>query len=56
MFRFAGFEFDVDRAELRGADCRVMRLRPKTSNALQVLATNQGKVFSKRELMAVVLD
>ena len=52
--RFAGFELDRPRAELRGPNGEMVRLRPKTFGLLQFFATNPGRVLSKNELMAVV--
>jgi DNA-binding winged helix-turn-helix (wHTH) protein/tetratricopeptide (TPR) repeat protein len=54
LLRFAGFELDFDRAALRGADGRDIKLRPKALSVLHVLATHPGTVFSKRKLMAAV--
>ncbi len=51
MFRFAGFELDLQRAELRGSDRRAIKLRPKTFEMLRLFATNPGRVLSKKELM-----
>ena len=54
MLRFAGFELDQPRAELRGADGAPIRLRPKTFELLLQLATHPGRVLGKDELMAAV--
>ena len=54
MLRFAGFELDRERAELRGADGVPIALRPKTFDLLVELASKPGRVLSKDELMAVV--
>jgi DNA-binding winged helix-turn-helix (wHTH) protein/tetratricopeptide (TPR) repeat protein len=51
VLRFAGFELDRQRAELRGADGDAIKLRPKTLGILDLLATNAGRVVSKQELM-----
>lgn len=51
MLRFAGLELDPQRAELRGADGEVVKLRPKTFTILTLFATNSGRVLSKQELM-----
>ncbi|MFH0301969.1 winged helix-turn-helix domain-containing protein [Bradyrhizobium sp. 31Argb] len=54
MFRFAGFELDRERAELRGPDGEAVRLRPKALEMLQLFAANAGRVLSKEELMEAV--
>ena len=54
MFRFAGFELDQQRAELRRPDGRQVKLRPKTLEMLQLFAANAGRVLSKHELMEAV--
>ncbi|MDP2411756.1 MAG: winged helix-turn-helix domain-containing protein [Pseudolabrys sp.] len=54
MFRFAGFELDLRRAELRGPDGGVVKLRPKTFEMLRLFAANAGRVVSKQELMQAV--
>ncbi|MDE5454823.1 tetratricopeptide repeat protein [Bradyrhizobium sp. CSA112] len=54
MLRFAGFELDHQRAELRGPDGESVRLRPKPFAMLQVLAANAGQILSKQELMEAV--
>lgn len=54
MFRFAGFELDQQRAELRGPDGGAIKLRPKTFEMLRLFAANSGRVLSKQELMAAV--
>jgi DNA-binding winged helix-turn-helix (wHTH) protein len=54
VFRFAGFELDQRRAELRGPDGAAIRLRPKTFEMLRLFATNAGRVLSKQELMEAV--
>ena len=51
MFRFAGFELDLQRAELRGSDRQAIKLRPKTFDMLRLFVANAGRVLSKRELM-----
>ena len=38
MFRFAGFELDQQRAELRGPDGGAIKLRPKTFEMLRLFA------------------
>ena len=52
--RFAGFELDQQRAELRRPDGRQIKLRPKTLEMLQLFAANAGRVLSKHELMEAV--
>ncbi|MBR0713170.1 tetratricopeptide repeat protein [Bradyrhizobium liaoningense] len=54
MLRFAGFELDQQRAELRGVDGVAIKLRPKTFEMLRVFATSGGRVLSKQELMEAV--
>lgn len=54
MLRFAGFELDQQRAELRGADGVAIKLRPKTLEMLRVFASSGGRVLSKQELMEAV--
>lgn len=54
MLRFAGFELDQQRAELRGPDSAPIKLRPKTFDILLLFATNPGRIVSKQELMDAV--
>jgi DNA-binding winged helix-turn-helix (wHTH) protein/Flp pilus assembly protein TadD len=54
VLRFAGFELDRQRAELRGPDGNAIKLRPKTLGVLNLLAANAGRVLSKQELMEAV--
>lgn len=54
MLRFAGFELDDQRAELRGPDGEVVRLRPKPFAMLAMFVANAGRVLSKQELMQAV--
>src|ERR1700734_1786456 len=54
VLRFAGFELDRPRAELRGLGGEAIRLRPKTLAVLTLLADNSGRVLSKQELMDAV--
>jgi DNA-binding winged helix-turn-helix (wHTH) protein len=51
---FAGYEFDPQRAELRGPDGEAIRLRPKSFDMLQLFAANPGRVLSKHDLIAAV--
>ncbi|GGI22482.1 winged helix-turn-helix domain-containing protein [Bradyrhizobium guangdongense] len=54
MLRFAGFELDLTRAELRGADGTPIKLRPKSFEMLRLFAASGGRVLSKQELMEAV--
>ena len=54
LLRFAGFELDQQRAELRSADGAPIKLRPKTFEMLRLFATSGGRVLSKQELMEAV--
>ncbi len=54
MLRFAGFEIDQRRSELRRADGEAIKLRPKTFDLLWLLAVNPRRILSKHELMAAV--
>lgn len=54
MLRFAGFELDLDRAELRTSDGTALKLRPKTFALLHLFATNANRLLSKQELMASI--
>jgi len=54
VLRFAGFELDRQRAELRRPDGQAIKLRPKTFGVLNLLAANAGRVLSKQELMEAV--
>ncbi|UWU73757.1 winged helix-turn-helix domain-containing protein [Bradyrhizobium huanghuaihaiense] len=54
MLRFAGFELDQQRAEVRGADGVAIKLRPKTFEMLRLFATSGGRVLTKQELMEAV--
>ena len=54
VLRFAGFALDRPRAELRGPDGEVLKLRPKTFSMLTLFATNAGRVLSKQALMDAV--
>ncbi len=51
VLRFAGFELDSERAELRRPDGGTIRLRPKSLEILRLLAGNAGRVLSKQQLM-----
>ena len=54
MLRFAGFELDRRRAELRDAGGSPIRLRPKSFDMLHLFAANAGRVVSKQELMEAI--
>jgi len=54
VLRFAGFELDQQRAELRDPDGQSIRLRPKPFAMLQVFAAQAGRVVGKQELMEAV--
>lgn len=54
VLRFAGFELDRQRAELRGPDGVAIKLRPKTFEMLRLFAASGGRVLSKQELMEAV--
>jgi len=52
--RFAGFELDERRTELRAPGGEAVRLRPKPFAMLQMFLANAGRVLSKQELMEAV--
>jgi len=54
VLRFKGFELNSERAELRREDGQVIKLRPKTFAALHMMASNHGRILTKRELMAAI--
>lgn len=54
VLRFAGFEIDSQRADLRQPDGQSVRLRPKPFTMLTFLAANAGRVVAKQELMEAV--
>ena len=54
VLRFAGFELDRQRAELRGPDGTPIKVRPKTLAVIAELAVNAGRVLSKQELMQAI--
>jgi len=54
VLRFLGFELDRQRAELRGPDGAVIRIRLRSLEMLKVFATNPGRILSKQELMEAV--
>lgn len=51
VYRFAGFELDQRRAELRGPDGESIKLRPKTFALLLLLLKNNGRVVGKQEVI-----
>jgi DNA-binding winged helix-turn-helix (wHTH) protein/Tfp pilus assembly protein PilF/TolB-like protein len=51
LIRFAGFELDQQRAELRGPGGEAIKLRQKTLDMLALFAANAGRVLAKQELM-----
>lgn len=54
MLRFAGFELEQQRAELKGPDGGAIKLRPKTFDLLIMFVSNPGRVLSKQELIEAV--
>jgi DNA-binding winged helix-turn-helix (wHTH) protein/Tfp pilus assembly protein PilF len=54
VLRFVGFEFDEQRAELRGPRRQVIPLRPKAFAMLRLLVANADRVISKEELMQTI--
>lgn len=54
MLRFAGFELDEQRAELRGPGGGPVKLRPKTFEMLRHFTANAGRLIGKEELMEAV--
>ncbi len=54
MIKFASFELDERRAELRDRDGRVVHLRVKSFELLRFFLANPGVLLSKQELMAAV--
>jgi DNA-binding winged helix-turn-helix (wHTH) protein/tetratricopeptide (TPR) repeat protein len=54
VFRFAGFELDRERVELRGPDGEAIKLRPQTFDLLALFVANAGRALSKQELMDAV--
>ncbi len=54
VLRFAGFELDQRRAELRDASGSPIRLRPKSFDMLHLFAANAGRVVTKQELMEAI--
>ena len=54
MLRFAGFELDLDRIELRVVGGEAIKLRPKTFALLHLFATNPNRLLTKHELMSAI--
>jgi DNA-binding winged helix-turn-helix (wHTH) protein/tetratricopeptide (TPR) repeat protein len=54
MLRFAGFELDTSRVELRHAGGDAIPLRPKTFDLLSMLAARPRQVIGKQDLMAAI--
>lgn len=54
MIRFAGYELDPQRGELRGHDGEPIKLRPKSFAMLQMFATSGRRILSKQELIAAI--
>jgi DNA-binding winged helix-turn-helix (wHTH) protein/tetratricopeptide (TPR) repeat protein len=54
VLRFAGFELDQERVELRGPDGEAIKLRPQTFDMLALFIANAGRALSKQELMEAV--
>jgi DNA-binding winged helix-turn-helix (wHTH) protein/tetratricopeptide (TPR) repeat protein len=54
LLRFAGFELDPRRAELRRPGGEAIKLRSKTLDVLALLTANPRRVLSKQELMEAV--
>ena len=51
---FAGFEFDLARSELKGADGTPIALRPKAELLLRHFLSDPGRLFAREELMDVL--
>jgi DNA-binding winged helix-turn-helix (wHTH) protein/tetratricopeptide (TPR) repeat protein len=54
VLRFAGFELDRERIELRGPYGEAIKLRPQTFAMLTLFAANAGRALTKQELMEAV--
>jgi DNA-binding winged helix-turn-helix (wHTH) protein/tetratricopeptide (TPR) repeat protein len=54
LIRFAGYELDPQRGELRGHDGEPIKLRPKSFAMLQMFATSGRRVLSKQELIEAI--
>ncbi len=54
MLRFAGFELDRERRDLRRSGGAAITLRPKTFDVLALLAAKPGQLVLKQELMTAI--
>lgn len=54
MLRFAGYELDLERAELRAIGGEAIKLRPKTFALLHLFSTNANRLLTKQELMSAI--
>lgn len=54
LYRFANFELDQQRVELRGPDGQPVKLRRKAFDMLTLLAAKAGRVLSKEELTEAI--
>jgi DNA-binding winged helix-turn-helix (wHTH) protein/tetratricopeptide (TPR) repeat protein len=54
LIRFAGYELDPQRGELRGRDGEAIKLRPKSFAMLQIFATSGRRILSKQELIEAI--
>ena len=54
VFRFAGFELDTMRAELRGPDGNAIKLRPKAFEMLRLFAVTPRRLVGKQELLETI--
>jgi DNA-binding winged helix-turn-helix (wHTH) protein/tetratricopeptide (TPR) repeat protein len=54
LIRFADYELDPQRGELRGPDGEPIKLRPKSFAMLQMFATSGRRVLSKQELIEAI--
>jgi DNA-binding winged helix-turn-helix (wHTH) protein/tetratricopeptide (TPR) repeat protein len=54
VLRFAGFELDQRRAELRGSNGEPVKLTPKQFAMLHLFAANAGQVIGKQQLMETI--
>jgi DNA-binding response OmpR family regulator len=55
MFRFAGWELDVDRHALRGGNGRSTALTPAEFDLLLTLAKNRDRVMSRAQLIDAIV-
>jgi DNA-binding winged helix-turn-helix (wHTH) protein/tetratricopeptide (TPR) repeat protein len=54
LIRFADYELDPQRGELRGHDGEPIKLRPKSFAMLQMFATSGRRILSKQELIEAI--